>query len=86
MSVYRCVKREVGLMLQGGGGSIVNTSSTLGLRGFRGGVAYSASKHAVLGVTRTAALEYAANGIRVNAVCHLQVPEPAHPHPTPSDS
>jgi NAD(P)-dependent dehydrogenase (short-subunit alcohol dehydrogenase family) len=76
-SVYRCMKHEVGLMLNGGsGGSIVNTSSTLGLRGFRGGVAYSASKHAILGVTRTAALEYAASGIRVNAVCPAAIDTP----------
>jgi len=75
-SVYRCIKREVALMLQSGGGSIVNTSSTLGLRGFRGGVAYSASKHAILGVTRTAALEYAASRIRVNAVCPAAIDTP----------
>jgi NAD(P)-dependent dehydrogenase (short-subunit alcohol dehydrogenase family) len=69
LGVFRCLKREVALMLQGGAGSIVNTSSTLGLRGARNGVAYSASKHAILGVTRSAALDYAADGIRVNAVC-----------------
>ena len=56
-------------MLDGGGGAIVNVSSTLGLRGSPFAAPYSASKHAVLGLTRTAALEYAAQGIRVNAVC-----------------
>jgi NAD(P)-dependent dehydrogenase (short-subunit alcohol dehydrogenase family) len=52
-----------------GGGAIVNTSSIAGLRGSRGMVAYVASKHAVIGMTRTAALELAPRGIRVNAVC-----------------
>jgi NAD(P)-dependent dehydrogenase (short-subunit alcohol dehydrogenase family) len=63
-------------MLGGGGGSIVNTSSIAGLRGLRNFVAYSASKHAILGVTRTAALEYAASGIRVNAVCPAMIDTP----------
>ena len=54
---------------EGRGGAIVNVSSTLGLRGSPFAAPYSASKHAVLGLTRTAALEYAAQGIRVNAVC-----------------
>jgi NAD(P)-dependent dehydrogenase (short-subunit alcohol dehydrogenase family) len=53
----------------GHGGAIVNVASTLGLRGGANASAYSASKHAVLGVTRTAAIEYAPQGIRVNAVC-----------------
>ncbi len=51
------------------GGAIVNTASTAGLRGTAGVVAYIASKHAVIGITRTAALELADRGIRVNAVC-----------------
>jgi NAD(P)-dependent dehydrogenase (short-subunit alcohol dehydrogenase family) len=51
------------------GGAIVNVSSTLGLRGSPHASAYSASKHAVLGITRTAAIEYAPQRIRVNAVC-----------------
>ncbi|MEP6953035.1 MAG: glucose 1-dehydrogenase [Solirubrobacteraceae bacterium] len=54
---------------QDGPGSIVNVSSTLGLRGSPFGSPYSASKHGVLGLTRTAAIEYAPMGIRVNAVC-----------------
>jgi NAD(P)-dependent dehydrogenase (short-subunit alcohol dehydrogenase family) len=53
----------------GGGGAIVNVASTLGLRGSPNASAYSASKHAVIGITRTAAIEYAPQRIRVNAVC-----------------
>jgi NAD(P)-dependent dehydrogenase (short-subunit alcohol dehydrogenase family) len=63
------MRAEIEAMLTGGGGAIVNVSSTLGLRGSPFAAPYSASKHAVLGLTRTAALEYAARGIRVNAVC-----------------
>jgi NAD(P)-dependent dehydrogenase (short-subunit alcohol dehydrogenase family) len=57
------------LLRQGDGGAIVNVASTLALRGSPAASPYSASKHGVLGLTRTAALEYAAAGIRVNAVC-----------------
>jgi NAD(P)-dependent dehydrogenase (short-subunit alcohol dehydrogenase family) len=56
----------------GHGGAIVNVSSTLGLRGAANASAYSASKHAVLGITRTSAVEYAPQRIRVNAVARAR--------------
>jgi len=69
VGVWLCLKYEAREMLRLGGGAIVNTASLAGLIGFPNNVAYSASKHAVIGITRTAALEYARLGIRVNAVC-----------------
>jgi NAD(P)-dependent dehydrogenase (short-subunit alcohol dehydrogenase family) len=67
--VFLCMKHEIPLMLRSGGGAIVNMSSVAGVTGFPGHTAYTASKHGVIGLTKTAALEYAKSGIRVNALC-----------------
>ncbi|MFC1822880.1 SDR family oxidoreductase [Thermodesulfobacteriota bacterium] len=67
--VWLSMKYEIPEMQKQGGGAIVNTSSMTGLRGSPGFPAYDASKHGVVGLTKTAALEYAKAGIRVNAVC-----------------
>jgi NAD(P)-dependent dehydrogenase (short-subunit alcohol dehydrogenase family) len=66
--VWLCMRYEIPQMLQQGGGAIVNTASIWGLVGAPGAAAYVASKHGVVGLTRAAALEYAPQGIRINAV------------------
>jgi NAD(P)-dependent dehydrogenase (short-subunit alcohol dehydrogenase family) len=67
--VFLCMRHEIPEILRAGGGAIVNCASGAGLIGFPGQAAYVASKHGVIGLTKTAALEYAAQGVQINAIC-----------------
>ena len=74
--VFLCTKHELRVMAERGSGSIVNMASAAGLIGWPGASAYVAAKHGVVGLTKAAALEYAAQGVRVNAVCPSYVITP----------
>jgi NAD(P)-dependent dehydrogenase (short-subunit alcohol dehydrogenase family) len=69
LGVFNCMKYEIEAMLRSGGGTIVNVSSVNGLSGVPSASMYSAGKHAVIGLTRSAAKEYIARGVRINVVC-----------------
>ncbi|PRZ42460.1 NAD(P)-dependent dehydrogenase (short-subunit alcohol dehydrogenase family) [Antricoccus suffuscus] len=74
--VFLCLRRELQSMEKRGAGAILNTASVAGLIGLAGASPYTASKHAVVGLTKASALEYAKTGIRVNALCPGYVTTP----------
>jgi NAD(P)-dependent dehydrogenase (short-subunit alcohol dehydrogenase family) len=74
--VWYCMRHQIAQMLKQGGGAIVNCASTAGIRGAAFCGAYSAAKHGVVGLTKAAGLEYAAQGVRINAVCPGMVRTP----------
>ena len=83
--VFHCMRHQIPAMLKTGGGAIVNCASTAGIRGAAFCGAYSAAKHGVVGLTRTAALEYASQGIRINAVCPGMIATPMTQKPGMGD-
>jgi NAD(P)-dependent dehydrogenase (short-subunit alcohol dehydrogenase family) len=84
--VWRCLVRELTEMSDRGGGAIVNMSSIAGVAGFPGAAPYTASKFAIRGITRVAALEYATQNVRINTVCPSYVDTPGLRDGAPPDS
>lgn len=74
--IFASMRAEIPLMVRGGGGSIVNIASVMGLVGQFGSAAYIAAKHGVVGLTKAAALEYAVDGVRINAVAPAFIDTP----------
>jgi NAD(P)-dependent dehydrogenase (short-subunit alcohol dehydrogenase family) len=84
--IWRCMVRELAEMSDRGGGAIVNMPSIAGVAGFPGAAPYTASKFAIRGLTRVAALEYATKHVRINAVCPAYVDTPGLRDGAPPDS
>ena len=68
-SIFYCLHAQINILLPQGGGNIVNVASLAGKKGVKAGSHYSAAKHGVIGITKSAAIEYGAHNIRVNAIC-----------------
>jgi NAD(P)-dependent dehydrogenase (short-subunit alcohol dehydrogenase family) len=83
--VWNCLRHQIPAMLESGGGAIVNCASSAGIRGAAYCAAYSASKHGVVGLTRSAALEYGSRGVRINAVCPGMIDTPMTQDPAMQD-
>jgi len=84
--VFHCMRAELPILAGQGGGAIVNMASILGTVGFAGAAAYVAAKHGVVGLTRTAALEYGPANVRVNAVCPSFIQTPLTLGPLPDSA